>query len=53
MCLAKKKQIAVISITEAKLAVERVCDLSDQVGAQKQLCISFPVQEKLAVFFIR
>ncbi len=51
MCLAKKKQIAVISITEAKLAVERVCDLSDQVRAQKQLCISFPVQEKLAFFY--
>ncbi len=31
MCLAKKKQAAVISITETRLVVDRVCDLSDQV----------------------
>ncbi len=31
MCLAKKKQVAVISITEAKLVVERICDLAEQV----------------------
>ncbi len=31
MCLAKKRQIAVINITEAKLVVVRIRELGDQV----------------------
>ena len=33
MCLAKKKQIAVINITEERLVVARIRDLSDVVAA--------------------